>query len=404
MPYLDQIKPVIVDFLVENTSWAFNSKNAKRLSILNNGDDQQIVFEDSEESLTITFSHPSTAKDFGQKITAYYEDKDFSLPKPPYILTANESDGLRLKRVITAENESQLEQLKSNFSAFITEGLNFLEKSIQTFEGILNTADTSESTASTPTPRSSTAKPKQTPAPKKPKAKTKPTPAGQITPAADVIRSYLESRSYKFRERTRANNRLIFVLGFSTEKYEDTDGDKSLQIIASVEENGELIRFETPRFYDIYKGIDATDEDAIFVMYQKAANLIAHLQYGYKLVKFWLDPTDGELRMRLDFPIESGELQHSQLDRHFKGLVQFADTFAEKFERYVLGDAPAQRFHDEVIKVERKESAVKNTISAMNLEERLAQLTPEQLAKWKKSSQALLDDMSDSSDTESGGI
>ena len=116
MPYLDQIKPIIVDFLVDETTWVFNSKNTKRLSIFNNSDDQQIVFEDSEESLSITFSHPSTAKDFGQKITAYYEDKEFSLPKPPYILTANESDGLRLKRVITADNESQLEQLKSNFS------------------------------------------------------------------------------------------------------------------------------------------------------------------------------------------------------------------------------------------------------------------------------------------------
>lgn len=401
MPYLDQIKPIIVDFLVENSSWEFNSKNANRLSILNNGDDQQIVFEESEESLTIIFSHPSTAKEFGQKITAYYEDKNFSLPKPPFIITANDSDGLSVQIEISSDNESRLEKLKSDFSSFMTDGLHFLDKSIKTFEKTLKIKDEPDVESSVQARPSSATKPAQT---QSPKAKSKSTAGGKVTPAADVIRNYLESKSYKFRERTRANNRLIFVLGFSTEKYEDYEDDKSLQIIISIEEEGELIRFETPRFYEIYKGIDATDEAAIFGIYQKAALLITHLQYSYKLVKFWLDPTDGELRMRLDFPIESGELQSSQLDRHIKGLVQFADTFAEKFERYVLGDAPIERFHEEVLKAERKQSAVKNTISAMNLEERLAQLSPEQLAQWKKSSQMLLDELGESDATTSGGI
>ena len=398
MSYLDQIKPIIVDFLVDHSSWGFNSKKANRLSILNNGDDQQVVFDDSAISLTITFSHPTTAKELGQKVVAYYEDKNFSLAKSPFIITANESDGFNVKIEINSDDESQLARLKSDFSAFLTDGLSFLDKTIQTFEKNLKTSDEPES--STPVRSSSSHKPTQA---QSPKAKPTSTAPGTVTPAADVIRNYLENQSYKFRERTR-NDRLIFILGFTTEKYEDYEGDKSLQIISSIEEDGELIRFETPRFYEIYKGIDATDEAAIFKMYQKAAVLMAHLQYAYKLVKFWLDPTDGELRMRLDFPIESGELQDSQLDRHFKGLVQFADTFAEKFERYVLGDAPVELFHEEVIKAERKQNAVKNTISAMNLEERLAQLSPEQLAQWKKSSQTILDELGASDESTSGGI
>ena len=56
----------------------------------------------------------------------------------------------------------------------------------------------------------------------------------------------------------------VIRTGFSTDLYEDDDGDFGVNIILRLEENGELLRIQVPMAYRLPK--DASDETQVAVL------------------------------------------------------------------------------------------------------------------------------------------
>lgn len=104
--------------------------------------------------------------------------------------------------------------------------------------------------------------------------------------------------------------------GFPTETYLDADGDKFINIVFAVQEDGELVKVIIPRLYNcIHPGHrKAFFEAAIRKTFEK------------KLCFYDYDHRDGEIRMVLDIPLEDAVLTEKQIKRVVSGMVRLVDV------------------------------------------------------------------------------
>ena len=106
--------------------------------------------------------------------------------------------------------------------------------------------------------------------------------------------------------------------GFSTDLYEDADGDFGVHIILRIEENGELLRVQAPMAYRLPK--DASPETQLAVL-----RTINQLHWESKIMHVEMDAEDGEIRLSIDFPIEDGTLTETQLVRMVRLIPSLID-------------------------------------------------------------------------------
>ena len=110
----------------------------------------------------------------------------------------------------------------------------------------------------------------------------------------------------------------VIRTGFSTDLYEDDDGDFGVNIILRLEENGELLRIQVPMAYRLPK--DASDETQVAVL-----RTINQLHWESKILQVEMDQEDGEIRLSIDFPIEDGNLTETQLARMIRLIPALVD-------------------------------------------------------------------------------
>ena len=106
--------------------------------------------------------------------------------------------------------------------------------------------------------------------------------------------------------------------GFSTDLYEDDDGDFGVNIVLRLEENGELLRIQAPMAYRLPK--DASPETQLAVL-----RTINQLHWESKILQVEMDSEDGEIRLSIDFPIEDGQLTETQLARMVRLIPSLID-------------------------------------------------------------------------------
>ena len=107
------------------------------------------------------------------------------------------------------------------------------------------------------------------------------------------------------------------VILFSTDNFRNDGGSFALVVVISVTEEGEYIKFFVPSAYHIPE-----DESAYAVL--KSFSIIA---WQVKMLDFEVDPSDGEVRPTIDFPLEDGTATEQQLIRCCKTLAQLVDIF-----------------------------------------------------------------------------
>lgn len=106
--------------------------------------------------------------------------------------------------------------------------------------------------------------------------------------------------------------------GFSTDLYEDDDGDFGVNIVLRLEENGELLRIQAPMAYRLPKG--ASPETQLAVL-----RTINQLHWESKILQVEMDAEDGEIRLSIDYPIEDGQLTETQLARMVRLIPSLID-------------------------------------------------------------------------------
>mgnify|MGYP007068774930 FL=1 len=105
--------------------------------------------------------------------------------------------------------------------------------------------------------------------------------------------------------------------GWRTDNYKNSDGDKDIGRIIKIEEKGEFFKVFTPSAYKYKEGpsLLAVLETCMYVSWLT------------KMIQFEYDPSDGEIRAIIEFPLEDGKLTAKQLKRVLVGLVGIVDEY-----------------------------------------------------------------------------
>jgi hypothetical protein len=106
------------------------------------------------------------------------------------------------------------------------------------------------------------------------------------------------------------------ITGFSMENYINRDGEKYLQIVIKLEENGEFIKIFTPSCYQYSGGNQG-------VLFQ----VLLMISWKTKMIQFEYDHSDGEVRVVIEFPLEDSSLTERQLMRGVVSLAQIIDKY-----------------------------------------------------------------------------
>lgn len=392
MSYLHQIPPLIETFLQDTQGWQAIglAQDATEFSLFHKETKRAVLIEEVENTVELRFVYPHTTDSMAKKILEHRDP--VSLELEDYTVLVSKKEGACAFYKLASDE--QLAQLSEDFPSFIDNGFVILDGVLEKLKKPKPSSTSPSSRATPSTPSESTASATAPSTPKKPSADNN---SEESSPLA-VVRQYFKTKKFKHKERTSDSGQKSFVFGVRTDNYEDSDGDKSIMMVISIQDNGKLIRLDAPNCYNIYQGIDENNPEEAFLRYQKAANLMAHNQYEYKLVKYWLDPNDGEMRMRFDFPLQNGQLDFSQINRQVNSLVQIADDAHEKFVQYIF-DADEGLFEREVFNAERVKGQRESLLSKVTDDERLKDLSVEQLQAWQEKALAALSEIEQSDNT-----
>lgn len=154
-----------------------------------------------------------------------------------------------------------------------------------------------------------------------------------------TIAGYLESHSLKFQMRQSETGEFIHTV-FSTQRYENTQGDKHLHLYIVLEENGEFFRVVSPNCYEL-------PEESFQRAFYKTLLMISSKS---KMVQFSCDSpspmdvmnatgevesavivsADGEMEWitaTVEIPIEDGDLTETQMLRAFFALIKILEYY-----------------------------------------------------------------------------
>lgn len=126
----------------------------------------------------------------------------------------------------------------------------------------------------------------------------------------EQIASYLDNRGWKY-EIDEENSRII------TGVY--ADNIENFLIVIQLDEDGEFFKLFAPQ---VLSGIqDHPYKDAIL-------QTMLCISWETKMLQWEYDPSDGEIRAIIEFPLEDSNLTERQFNRCLSGLIQIVDDVA----------------------------------------------------------------------------
>lgn len=126
----------------------------------------------------------------------------------------------------------------------------------------------------------------------------------------EQIAGYLDERGWQY-EVDRENTRII------TGVY--ADHIENFLIVIQLDENGEFFKLFAPQ---VLSGIQNHPyKDAIL-------QTMLCISWETKMLQWEYDPSDGEIRAIIEFPLEDSQLTERQFNRCLSGLIQIVDDVA----------------------------------------------------------------------------
>ncbi|MEB3357505.1 MAG: hypothetical protein VKK04_12325 [Synechococcales bacterium] len=124
------------------------------------------------------------------------------------------------------------------------------------------------------------------------------------------IAAYLENGGWNYRIDEEESRILTGVYADHVENF---------LIVAQLEENGEFFKLFAPR---VLAGVkDHPHKEAIL-------QTMLSISWETKMLQWEYDPSDGEIRAIIEFPLEDSTLTERQFNRCLHGLVQIVDEIA----------------------------------------------------------------------------
>lgn len=135
----------------------------------------------------------------------------------------------------------------------------------------------------------------------------------------EEIKSFLEEAKLKYVDYPGKN---YLRTGYKTEKYVDTDGDQSVGIVISVEEDGEFIKVVVPQAYKFDNDLSSFHKMALF-------QTLLQISHMTKMMQFEYDIDDGEIWAIIEFPLEDALLTKNQLMRCIRAIAGILEEYHE---------------------------------------------------------------------------
>lgn len=131
-----------------------------------------------------------------------------------------------------------------------------------------------------------------------------------------VIKQFLDYEDLRHQVSDRGDGDKVIIFGFG-------DNDITIGVMILIEENGEFVQFRCVKMFE--------GEEILNTKYKIELYEYLLLQnYKKKLGTWCLDPSDGDFYMGINIPIESGELQVSQIKRIWRTISNsMVDTYKE---------------------------------------------------------------------------
>ena len=128
----------------------------------------------------------------------------------------------------------------------------------------------------------------------------------------DQLEQFLVARKLRYR---REKDHL--VVGFRSEQFRDERGRDGIAVAVRIDEQGRYVEFVAP---GLYCSRGCRHISALF-------QALLEVTMRTKMIRFELDPTDGEIRCTVQCPIEDGTLTAKQFDRILDGLRNAVDRW-----------------------------------------------------------------------------
>jgi hypothetical protein len=128
----------------------------------------------------------------------------------------------------------------------------------------------------------------------------------------DEICKYLDEENLRYHRRESD-----IITGFGTQRYLDSEGQNGIRVVIAPSENGGYLEIFCPGAYNCAQ----SPHKAI------ALQALLLISWRTKLVQFEFDEYDGEIRVKIEFPLEDALLTKRQLFRCVTGIAQIVDQF-----------------------------------------------------------------------------
>ena len=112
-----------------------------------------------------------------------------------------------------------------------------------------------------------------------------------------------------------------------------------LAMVIDIAEDGNFVKLILPQLLTL------TEDSPQF---EAALETLLHLGWEYKLARWQRDPSDGEVRLQADIPLEDSELGERQFWRTVQGTVQIAKQGRERVQRVLETGADSEKTGNQV--------------------------------------------------------
>ena len=202
------------------------------------------------------------------------------------------------------------------------------------------------------------------------------------------LESLLDEIGYRYEQ----NDKDDLIILFNAENYVNFRGDKNFVIVIQLSEEGEYIKFFHPMAYQL---TDSKTKGA-------ALEAFAALAWRVKMVDFEFDPSDGEVRPTLDYPIEDADITPRQLQRSVTIIPRILDQFHPILEEVIeTGEFKPEMLDVEVyneLTDDMSNNDDENSQSDDNLEDEENEVDLDELREQLHALSELLDNIDDSDD------
>jgi hypothetical protein len=113
------------------------------------------------------------------------------------------------------------------------------------------------------------------------------------------------------------------MTGFATRRYRHEDGRMGVALAVRLSEDGEILEFIAPALYNSRR---CRHPAALF-------QVLLDITMRTKLIRFEHDPSDGEIRCTIDFPLQGGAVTSRQFRQMLDCLVDTVDRWAPAIGR-----------------------------------------------------------------------